>query len=210
MLTPVNSERYISIKADGLFHEKVDKDTEGAVLREYTLKDGTEGSKWELLYRSVDNVFIKGIRFEDSDYGENILTTLVDAEGNEVVWSESTGSNFGTDYMKKLPNLDFSAKVSIKPYAFEDENGRDRRGVSIFQEDKVQGYFYDGEKNTNGFPEPESKEMSKDDWKVYFIQVKKFLTNYTKENIIPKFEGVVEEQKMEYPTEEINPKDIPF
>ncbi len=212
MLTPINNERYISIKADGRFHEKVEEGREGAILREYELRDGTKGSKWELLYKSIDNVFIKSIRFEDSDYGENILTTLSDGE-NEIVWAESTASNFGSDYMKKLPNLNFSEKVSIKPYAFEDENGKDRRGVGVYQHDKIANFFFDPElkKNIKGFPEPENREdMSKDDWKVYFIQVKKFLTNYTKESILPIFENVITPEELkanregfEYPAEEI-------
>lgn len=212
MLNPINNERYISIKSDGRFHEKVDKDTEGAVLREYELKDGTKGSKWELLYKSVDNVFIKNVRFEDSDFGENILLTLSDGE-NEVVWSENTGTNFGTDLMKKLPNLDFSKKVSIKPYAFEDENGKDKRGVSIYQEDKIQNFFYDGEKNIHGFPEPQKprEDMKTADWKIYFLNVQVFLTDYIKEHIVSKFDGVQPEEKaIEYPEEELNPADVPF
>lgn len=213
MLTPVKSERYISIKADGRFHEKVDKETEGAVLREYELQDGTKGSKWELLYKSVDNVKIKNIKFEDSEYGENILITLSDGE-NEVVWAENTGTNFATDFMRKLPNINLAEPVSIKPYAFEDGK---KRGVSIFQVDKVADFFWDGEKKTNGFPEwPKSKdEMNKNDWRKYFLDVQIFLTDYTKEKVVPKFEEAqyspeFPESKVQYPDEEIDPSNIPF
>lgn len=201
MLTPVNNERYISVKADGRFHEKVSEGTDGAVLREYELRDGTKGQKWELLYKDISNVFVTNIRFEDSDFGENILLTLSDGD-NEVVWAESTASNFGSDLMKKLPNLDFSKRVSFKPYAFEDEKGRDKRGVSVFQEDKVADFFYDGEKKLHGFPEwpKASEDMSKDDWKLYFLQVKMFLTDYTKTHIVPKFaDGAPEAVKEEKP-----------
>lgn len=201
MLTPVNNERYISVKADGRFHEKVSEGTEGAVLRTYELKDGTKGEKWELLYKDISNVLVKNIRFEDSDFGENILLTLVD-DDSEVVWAENTGSNFGSDLMKKLPNLDFSKPVSFKPYSFEDEKGKDKRGVSVFQEDKISDFFYDGEKKLHGFPEwpKELEKMTKDDWKVFFIQVKVFLTDYTKESIVPKFAEGSEEIKR--PTDE--------
>lgn len=212
MLTPIKNERYLSIKSDGKFHEVVSKETDGAILREYKLKDGTEGSKWELLYKDISNVFVKNIRFEDSDFGENILLTLSDGD-DEVVWSENTSTNFGQDLMKKLPALDFSKTVSFKPYAFEDENGRDRRGVSVFQIDKITNFFYDGEKNINGFPSPEGdrSEYKTDDWKVYFIQVKKFLVNYTKENIVPKFaQGAESPSNIEYPENTLKPEDIPF
>lgn len=217
-LTPVKNERYISIKADGRFHEKVTENTEGAVYREYELKDGTKGGKWELLYKDISNVHIKNIRFEESEFGENILITL-EGEDGEVVLAESTSSNFGSDIMKKLPNLDFAKKVSLKPYAFEDENGKDKKGVSIFQNDKIMDFFYDGEKKLHGFPEwpkEDYKEMGKDDWKMYFLQVKMFLTDYTKKHIVPKFaEGAPNysdsaEAGIEYPEDEVKPEDIPF
>lgn len=214
MLTPVNNNRYISIKSDGRFHEKVNEGTEGAVLRKYELKDGTEGSKWELLYKEISNVHIKDVAFEDSDFGENVLVTLA-GEDYEVVWAENTGSNFGTDFLKKLPNIDITKLVSIKPYSFEDENGKDKRGVTVFQSDKITDFFYDGEKKLHGFPEwpkEDYKEMSKDDWKMYFLQVKMFLTDYTKKNIVPKFTAGVPnytDSAMKYP-ESINPEDIPF
>lgn len=193
MLTPIKSGRYISIKADGLLHEKVSKDTEGAVLREYELKDGTKGEKYELLYKDIRDVTVTNIQFEDSDFGENILVTLSDGE-NEVILAENVASNFGTDILKKLPNVSFSEKLTLSPYSFTDERGKDRRGVTMWQKsDKVADYFWDGEKKLHGFPEPEgdTSGYDKDDWKMYFIQVKKFLVNYAKTNIFPKFAGDV-------------------
>ncbi len=215
MLTPDKTGRYISIKADGKFHEVVSKDTEGAVLREYELKDGTKGEKWELLYQSVDNVSITKIAFEDSDYGENIQLTLSDGE-NEVIWSENTGTNFGTDLMKKLPNVNFAEKVTIKPYAFKAEDtGKDKRGVNIFQGEKLYSFFYDltTREETNGFPVPQKKreDMKTADWKIYFLNVQVFLTDYTKENIVVKFDGMVAPSKgIEYPDEELDASSVPF
>ncbi len=215
MLNPVKNERYISIKSDGLFHEVVSKDTEGAKLRQYELKDGTKGEKWELLYKSVDNVKITNIRFEDSEYGENILLTLSDGE-NEVVWSENTGTNFGTDLMKKLPKVNFAEKVSIAPYAFKAENGKDKRGVNIYQVDKLYTFFYDNDKKEelHGFPKPQKarEDMKTADWKVYFLNVQIFLVDYIKENVVPKFaqDIVPEEKGVDYPEETIDPADIPF
>ncbi|MBL0320526.1 MAG: hypothetical protein IPP74_14720 [Alphaproteobacteria bacterium] len=217
MLTPQEEgKRFISIKSDGLFHEKVSQETEGAKLREYKLKDGTEGSKWELLYKDLSNVHIKSIYFEDSEYGENICTTFTDGE-NEVTWSENTGTNFGSDWMKRLPNLDFTAKVSIKPYAFTDENsGKTKKGVSVYQNDKISDFFYDWDKREelHGFPKPQKdrSEMKTDDWKLYFLTVKMFLVDYTKKNIVGRPEITVHDPS-DYPTPEeegIRPQDIPF
>lgn len=189
MLNPVKNERYISVKSDGRFHEKVSQDTEGAVYREYELKDGTKGGKWERLYKSVDNVHIKDIRFEDGEYGENILVTLSDGE-NEVVWAQNTSDNFASDLMKKLPQVNFSEKLSIAPYAFEVDGNKTKRGVNLYQNDKLMDFFYKDKEKLHGFPEWPKKleDMSKTDWKRYFLEVQIFLVDYTKANILPKLE----------------------
>lgn len=224
-LTPAKGTgRYISIKADGLFHEKVTKDTDGAVYREYEVKDKegkvTKGEKWELLYKNIRGVTIKDIAFEDSDFGENILVTFTDGE-SDITLSENTSGNYGTDIMKKLPNLTFSENMVVQPYSFEDDSGKDRRGVTFWQNgDKVPSYFWDSEKeeSAHGFPLPEGdkSKFDKDDWKVFYIGVKKFLVNHTKENVIPKLamdrvESITRDaQYLEDAQEDINPEDIPF
>ncbi len=106
------------------------------------------------------------------------------------------------------------------PYAFEDDKGKLVRGVTIYQNgNKVFNYFWDNDKKEpkHGYPAVEGENLSKDDWKIHFLQARKFLVGYVKENIVPKFEAVSfsmkrpEAEKIEYPPEEdINPEDIPF
>jgi hypothetical protein len=52
---------------------------------------------------------------------------------------------------------------------------------------KVTNYFRDTDKkeNINGYPNPEgdTQDYSKDDWKLYFLQARKFLVNYTRETM---------------------------
>lgn len=202
MLTPVNSGRYISIKADGKLHEKVSEGTDGAVLRKYELKDGTTGEKWELLYSKVEG-FITNVKFEDGDFGENLLITFTDGE-NEITLAQGVSTAFGEDILKKIPGIDFAKKVTLQPYAFEDDKGRVKNGVSFYQEsDKVASYFWDGKKNLHGFPaidKKEDEEWSKDEWKAHFLKVRIFLTKYAKENVVPKFAEGAEEIKR--PTDE--------
>lgn len=212
MLIPTKTGRYITIKSDGKFHETVNKETEGAILREYKLKDGTEGSKWELLYDKIEHSMIKDIAFQDSDFGENLQITLTDGE-NEVILSENVGTNFGTDLLKKLPGIMLEQEVGLSPYSFLGNNGKDVRGVNVWQKsDKVTSFFWDGEKNLHGFPTPPKarEEMSKTDWQIYFLTVQNFLVNYTKEHIVPKFAGKTEAPAIEYPENEINPEDVAF
>jgi len=216
LVSDKKSGRFISVISDGKFHEKVTEDTEGAVLREYELRDGTKGSKWELVYQKVENVYITNVEFEDGDYGKNILVTLSDGE-NEIIWAQGTKTNFGEDLMKKLPAVDFAEKVSIQPYSFPSEKtGKPVRGVNIYQKsDKVLSHFWDGEKVINGLPEvdkEEAKGFDSDDWISHFTTVRKFLVAYIEEHVRPKFVGREEAVAPTPSTDakDIDPADIPF
>lgn len=214
MLTPDRIEgRIISILSDGKFHEKVAADTEGAVLRQYETSSGEKGEKWELVYKKIE-AYITKIDFQDGEYGENLLIWFNDGE-NALALSVSTSSNFGEDILKKLPALDFSEKVGMQPYSFTKENGKEARGVSVWQKtDKVQSFFRDFEKNEdiNGIPQPEgdTSKYDKDDWRIHFIKVRKFLVAYAKEHIVPKLDPENIAKEMDYPSDEIDPKSIPF
>lgn len=221
MLTPnKQTGRFIHILADGLFHETVSQDTEGAVKREYETSDGTKGEKWELVYNKIDAKIVN-VQFHDGEYGEQIQITFNDGE-NGVILSQTVSSNFGEDILKKLPNINFSEKVAFVPYAFEDEKTKKpKKGVSIYQGDKVANFFYDTEKqeSKNGYPIPEGDTTTykSDDWKLFYLQARKFLTNYTKTNIVPNFanrdQEVIPEDGPRYPDAEeegINPADVPF
>jgi hypothetical protein len=223
MLTKDTHGRFITILADGKFHESVPQGTDGAVLREYETSDGKKGEKWELVYTKLDNARITNVQFRDGDFGEQVLITFEDEDGHVVTLSQGVASNFGEDILKRLPNVSFSDKVSISPYSFED-NGKQVRGVTFYQGGmKVHNYFWDNEKKVplHGFPKMEEESPSKDDWRIHFIQVRKFLVKYAKENIVTKFASVGSgmgtitanggsSAGLEYPEEEINPEDIPF
>ena len=187
MFTKEEKRRYISILADGKFHETVPMGTEDSVIREYETSDGKKGTKNELVYTKIVGN-ITGISFIDGDYGESLHVTVTGDEGDATI-TVGTSSRFGTDIMKRLPNVDFNHLVEIAPWALED-NGKKKMGVVIKQlGEKLTSHFDsqagDGKWITiNGMPSPKSDQTSSQ-WKLYFLQVQEFLTNYTKENICP-------------------------
>lgn len=161
-----------------------------------------------------------------------------DENGVSQIVSIPVDGRFATDFLKRLPSLDLTKEVRLMPYDFEKDGPR-QVGISVYTKDdadnftvKVDNNFFtkiEGEgtekkyTNLHGFPEPTDDD--KDDWPFYFKKVNKFLVAYTKENILPKLEaGAVGvspqkppqslEEQMErqgsYPTEEINPEEIPF
>lgn len=190
--------RYYTI-VGGQFRTQVSKDDPLAVRRDWTSADGkNSGTKYE---RIVNSLFgkIEDVSFVDGEYGMQLFIKLdptVDDNIRPIV-ALNMASREAESVLKRLPNVDFSREVKLRPYDFKDD-GEDVRGIEIKQPDemgeftvKVQNFFRDTEKKTNinDYPNPEGdiEEYSKDDWKLYFLQCRKFLVNYAKENICPQF-----------------------
>lgn len=188
-----DSRSFINILgSDGTIRKVVPEGTPNSVIREYETSDGKAGTKTELIFKEISG-FITDMELFDGDYGVNLIIELAVSEDKETkeYLSLGTASSFGEDFMKKLPNLKLDEIVTLVPYAFEDEKGKNKKGISILQNGvKIQNFFYDAEKkeNINGFPVPQgdTAKYSKDKWKAYFLDARIFLTEYAKENFIEK------------------------
>lgn len=187
MLNPAKEEAiFASILADGLIHVSVPEGTEGAIKREYETSDKKIGTKWEFLYKDVSGMLTK-VGFREGDYGKSLQLTIADDEEKPVVLSLPTASNYGEDAMKKLININLEKPIKIAPYSFTDDKGKIKKGVTIYQdEQKIGNYFYDPEtkKNLHGFPEPKKlkKPLSKEQWKMYFMEAQIFMIDKISEH----------------------------
>lgn len=152
----------------------------------------------------ITNVYITEGEFE----GKTFETLNVAFDGGEVV-SVGVSTRTAGDVMSKLPSLNFDKEVVFKAYDIKDDN---KQGISIQQGgEKVGSHFYDfdAKKNINGAPEFNGDKNDKDDWKIYFKQLEKFLKNYTKENISTRFNHeVVGEDLLADMTEEVDVGDL--
>jgi hypothetical protein len=182
-------EYYTILGSDGKFRLTGPEGTAGSVKREYEDSAGVKGVKNELVFDKLSGK-ITNVAFHDGKFGKSLQITLTDEVGPMVI-SLNTATNFGEDAMKKLPNIDRSKVVSFNPYAFTDDKGKLRKGISIVQDgQKITNYFYDEveKKNLHGFPTPKVKKTgkpySKDDWKVYFIEARQFLVDYIEDNFV--------------------------
>ncbi len=182
-----SNDTFVSILSDGLLHLAATESTPGAVKREYETSDGKKGSKWELVYTELTGMITK-IAFRDGDFGKSLQLSVTDEEDSTIVLSVNTQSNFAEDLMKKLPAIDLKKSVKIAPYSFEDEKGKKKRGVTIYQEEeKIQNYFYSvkSKKNIHGYPDPKVKKgkpFSKEQWKMYFMEARLFLIEFITEH----------------------------
>jgi hypothetical protein len=180
-------EYYTILGSDGKFRLAVPEGTAGSVKREYEDSAGVKGVKNELVFDKLSGK-IANVAFHDGKFGKSLQITLTDEVGPMVI-SLNTATNFGEDAMKKLPNIDRSKVVSFNPYAFTDDKGKLRKGISIVQDgQKITNYFYDEveKKNLHGFPTPKGdiKKYSKDRWKIYFLEAREFLIGYIDDNFV--------------------------
>jgi len=191
---------FVTILSDGSLRIPSTSDNPDAVRREYKTSKGVEGVKFELVQDAYEGL-IKSVNFHDAGFGEmlNIAFEREEGQAEGVIISVSTENNFGTDLMRKFPLVDFNKKVSLNPFSFLSDAGKDIRGVTIRQDSiansgKVQDFFFDKENKiaTNGIPVPQGdvKAYTKDDWKIYFMQVRKFLVYYTNMYICPLVEDL--------------------
>jgi len=171
-----DSKMYLSIIGWTLV-QKVEEGSAGAKKRPYEKADGTKSSKWEISYKNLSGK-ITGMTFKDGDFGEQFLLQLSDSDSNYQI-SMTTDGRYFTDFAKKLPNLELSEDITLNPYDFTTKEGKQLRGLSVVQDgEKITSAYWDGKKTLGGMPEvskEDAKGYDKDDWKTYFISVKKFL-----------------------------------
>lgn len=206
----MNTPLMYILGSDGTLRLQVDPGTDGARLRQYETSDGKKGEKWELIFKGLEGT-ISNIQTFDGDYGKNLLVTIEYDGGADTV-SLGTNTAYGEDFMKKLPNLDLERPIKFVPYCFADDNGKIRKGVTVFQEghgwtdDKAPNFFFDpvAKKNLHKYPEPEGDTATydTDDWKMYFTKARKFLIKYTEDKIMPRYEHLrpkIEKSNVPYP-----------
>lgn len=181
------SKTYFQVGANGDIRLTVPEGTTGAVRREYEDRETKEvNHKFELIYKFIDGI-VGDITIMQGKFGDNLIIPLKDvATGETLYLSLGVTSTYGEDFLKKMPNIDYSKPVVITPFSFTSDKGKLIKGVDVKQDGgKVKNFFRDEEakKNANGLPEPEgdTKVYSKDDWKIYFLTARKFLINYNKE-----------------------------
>lgn len=204
---------------DGTFRTRVDQTHPDAKPREYETRDGAKSVKYERIVSALSG-YIEDITINDGDYGKTINIKLdPNDQGINPFVQLNAATVYGEDFLKKLPNIDLTNEVRMAPFSFTDENGREVRGISITQgEEKLKNFFYDPEakKPINGYPEPDgdTEAYSKEDWKIYFLQARKFLLIYAQEQVFPKLhsrpEHVPTTPSQVEADDEPNPEDIPF
>lgn len=180
---------YLSI-AQGAIRQTVSEQTEGAIRRDYEMKDGTKGYKFEFVYKSWEGK-IKDIRVKDGKFGE-----VCEIEFDDAVLSLGTKSRYFMDLIKRLMNANVNRTMTFTPYDFETD-GKKLTGVSLVQNgEKIPNYYWDdvNKMTINGMPVPNfnTKQARTRDWEAYWLQVQGFLVDE-----VEKIKNMIENSKPE-------------
>jgi hypothetical protein len=191
--TPVGGEdvTYFSI-GGGNIVLPAEADAEGAKLRTWKRPDKTEGSKWEYRERDVTGM-ITGLEFIEGKFGDNLSVEITNSECKKAKLQLGVDSDYFKSFASCLKSIHLEEEVVFNAYDFTAEDGKRRRGMSLKQDgQKVQSFYYDVEKKEakNGMPSVDkktAKTYEKDDWKIFYMSVKKFLKAEVKSVLLPDF-----------------------
>lgn len=166
---------FLTILADGKFHEQVEEGREGAVAREYEDENDEKKIKYELVHDSVKGI-ITAVSVVEGFKGLKNLNIEIDSE----IISTGVKGQYGEDLLKKLPALDFSKEVTLTPYSFIPKGESTvKKGLTVYQDGiKVESFYWDKETKTekNGVPTAgDSSAFDSDDWTNHFNVVRKFM-----------------------------------
>ena len=188
-LGKTEKKTYLSI-AFGRLRQRTTKEDTQSELR--LGEDGTE--YYERVYNFIEG-FITNLFYKvHQEYGNSFEVTIDDGK-EKFNLSFKENSRYCQDLLTKLPLIDLTKPVMITPFDFVPADKTDNiQGTSIKQDGVKIGNFFvqkvDDKLNySHGYPATDGK-LDTDDFKIHMIKVKKFLRNYTEENIMPKIKAV--------------------
>lgn len=202
---------FISILG-GKFCRRVPEGTEGAVTRINKLNKTVH----EMFYDNFTGV-LTDIRIKESaDYGKS-WEFVFDVNGESYIIQLSYSNSYAKAFLKMLPNIDLSQKISLTP-SLKEVEGKPQSSLFVKQNGQNIKHAYTRE-NPNGMPAMvQIKVKGNDVWDDTDILV--FLTDMVNKDIIPKLgkrqiENTQADAAQSNSTPEksdfdINPDDIPF
>ena len=131
-----------------------DSNNPKAVERELTMGVNAGKIVKELQYTGIEGS-IERCYVDESEYGVNYMTELVDEEGSRYKLQIPLDSQFFGQYAKRMPNIDISKEIFLG-LGYDRERGRNF--LYARQGDEKVGFAYTKD-NPNGLPEPTKKTV---------------------------------------------------
>ena len=131
-----------------------DSDNPEAVERELTMGVNAGKIVKELQYSGIEGTIL-GCYVDESDYGANLITELVDEEGSRYKLQIPLDSQFFGQYAKRMPNIDLTKELFLG-LGYDRERGRNFLYARQGDENVSMAYT---KENPNGLPEPTKKTV---------------------------------------------------
>jgi len=204
MLKEANNNTVYLYIINGKLTQKVTEGADGAVQR--TNKKGTV--VYEKHFSSVAG-YIKDLKIEGSDFGDNLIVHMIDG-GENCQIQISVESRYFTSFVAKIGNVDTSQGVEIKTFSFQPEDKK-VSGVNFYQSGGKVDYFINKDNQPEGYPPfPEDWQSLADaKKKVYWIEKTEWEKEYIQalpispaepsksEDIKGKLDGLMDQVKEE-------------
>lgn len=209
---------FITIYA-GKLCQRVQEGTEGAITRVNKIGNTVHEKFYDSFVGKLESIQVR-----DGSYGKTWNFGFRDNEELYIL-QLSYSNSFSSAFLKQLPNVDLSQEMKISP-SVKEEDGKKRSSLFINQNGVALKHAFT-RAEPNGMPDMEQVtvkgELIWDDTKQMV-----FLQNMVDTLIIPKLDVVPQSTTgaedapktglqanapsapVEYPSEEINPDDIPF
>jgi len=171
--------------SDGKIRKKTEKEDPKAIKR---VIEKTGDVLYERVYNAFTGKILSLWMSSHNEFG-NTWNLLCEAADKQYVLQVNEDSRYSNELLKKIPNIKFGETYKITPYQIE-EKGKKNIGLSLKDKDeqRVDDFYHDFKQDKSGkftatakygFPEFKGDPKDKEDYKIYFIEVKKFLRNAT-------------------------------
>lgn len=131
-----------------------DSDNPSAVERELTMGVNAGKIVKELQYTGIEGL-IERCYDEESEYGANFITDLIDDEGAKFKLQIPLDSQFFGQYAKRMPNIDVNMPLFL---GLGYDRERERNFLYARQDGEKVGMAFTKD-NPNGMPEPTKKTV---------------------------------------------------
>ena len=195
-----SQKKYISVWNNQLCRKP--KDGEKSETKSYTNDKGEVKTKTAVFLGGYSGI-ISNMEIKQNDIEGNKFETLelsFNENGESVILS--LGEKLMLAFLAIAPNVDYSTEIKLVPY--KDIKGKLK--LSAKQGSKldlhVENYYHDfnTNKDRNGLEliqKPDVKTADLEDWKIYFIQIKKTLKRDFVNIVLPKLQKIAKSKSGE-------------
>ncbi len=153
----------------------------------------SEGKSFWMIKDDAYEGRIIDIKIRDGKFGWELLIFINDGQEKACI-QMSLYSSFAEEFMKRLPNIDFDFDVEIRPYDFTTDDGKRRKGVSLYQGNKIENFYNKEYMDSLPISSPDilpSWEKEEKKGKVYWNNdaAINFLWNMIEQTILPGLNG---------------------